>query len=108
MEKNNYCNTCPTGLRGVCCWHSYFDGTTNWAIEPCPYLNKAGRCKIYKNRFIINKRCLTVDKALTEGALPKECPYVKESVIIPVRPNKILKKEMIKYGVQKRRFQAIT
>lgn len=90
MTDKNYCNTCPTGIRGICCYISYYDGTIHLAKKPCPYLNKAGRCKIYKKRFTINKRCLTVEKALLASALPKECQYVKESDIIPVRPNKIL------------------
>lgn len=103
-KNTNYCNTCPTGLRGLCCWHSLYDGTEHFIIYPCEYLSlKTNRCKIYKKRFKINPECYTVLKALTTGALPKECPYVIESDIVPKIPNKIFnikKLEMIKNGIK--------
>lgn len=106
-ETNNYCNRCPTGLRGVCCWFSYYDGTNNFVVYPCPHLSKkTKRCKVYKNRYKV-KHCLSVKKALIEGALPLGCPYVMKSDVIPIRPNKtvnIKKLEMIKNGVKKGRF----
>ena len=107
----NYCNTCPSIMRGMCCWFSHYDGTDNFIIYPCDYLSKkTRRCKIYKNRFKINPKCLKLEDALLEGALPIECPYVIESDVIPIRPNKsinIKKIEMIKNGIKKGRFHAI-
>ena len=109
-KNKNHCDTCPTSIRSMCCWYSYYDGVDNFIIYPCEYLSKkTRRCLIYKNRFKINPKCLTVEKALIEGGFPKECPYVKESDIIPVRPNKSYNKdkiEMIKNGIQKGRFHA--
>ena len=107
-NKDNHCNVCPNTLRGLCCWFSYYDGTDNFVVYPCEYLNKkTRRCKIYKKRSTV-KHCLTMEKALIEGALPLECPYVKESDVIPIRPNKTYNKkklEMIKKnGIQKGRF----
>ncbi|KKM72325.1 hypothetical protein LCGC14_1421650 [marine sediment metagenome] len=105
----NYCNRCPTGLRGICCWYSMYDGTDNFVVQPCEYLSKkTKRCKDYKNRFKINPNCLTVEQALIEGALPLGCPYVMKSDVIPIRPNKtvnIKKMEMIKNGNEEGRFR---
>jgi len=78
-EKVNYCNQCPSSLRGMCCWFSIYDGVDNFIVRPCPYLSKkTRRCTIYKKRFEINPRCLTLKKGLERGAFPKECAYVKE------------------------------
>lgn len=91
--KKNYCNQCPSTLRGLCCWLSMDDGVDNFIVFPCKYLSKkTRRCTIYKKRFEINKRCLPLKKALEQGALPKECPYVKEWKGTPIRPNKIFNK----------------
>jgi len=66
-----------------------YDGIENIAMYPCKYLSKkTRRCTIYKKRFIINKNCLDIDKAYSEGALPKDCPYVKDYDYPPVRPFK--------------------
>jgi uncharacterized cysteine cluster protein YcgN (CxxCxxCC family) len=109
-KTDNHCNTCPSTLRGMCCYFSFYDGTDNFVVYPCEYLNKkTRRCTIYKNRFTI-PHCLTVKEALIEGALPKECPYVKESDIVPIRPNKTYNKkklEMMINGIKKRRFQEV-
>ena len=89
IEVENYCNTCLSTLRGLCCYHSLYDGTENIAVYPCKYLSKkTRRCTIYKKRFKINKNCLDIDKAYSEGALPKDCPYVKDYDYPPVRPFK--------------------
>ena len=100
----NYCNTCPSSIRGLCCYYSYFDGVENFITHPCKYLSKkTGRCTIYKKRFKINPLCLIMEKALKEGQLPELCMYVQKSEIIPIRPwktiNKNKVKEMIKYGI---------
>ncbi len=108
-EKNNYCNRCPTGLRGICCWYSMYDGTDNFVVYPCKFLSKKiKRCKVYKNRFEKNPNCLTVEQALIEGALPLGCPYVMKSDVLPIRPNKtvnIKKMELIKNGIEEGRFR---
>ncbi len=71
-----------------------YDGVDNFIIGPCPHLNKkTRRCKIYKKRLEINKRCLPLNKALEQGALPKECPYVQEWDGTPIRPNKTINNE---------------
>ncbi|KKL48943.1 hypothetical protein LCGC14_2320440, partial [marine sediment metagenome] len=63
-EINNYCNTCPSTLRGMCCWFSFYDGTDNFLIYPCQYLSKkTRRCTIYKKRFKVNKKCVELDEA---------------------------------------------
>lgn len=93
----NYCNTCPTTIRGLCCYFSYYDGVDNFVVSPCKYLNKkTRRCTIYKKRFEINKRCLPLNKALEQGALPKECRYVQEWDGTPIRPNKTINNEKLK------------
>jgi len=93
MTEINYCNQCPSSLRGLCCYISMDDGIDNFILYPCPYLSKkTRRCKVYKNRFEINKRCLSLNKALEQGALPKECPYVQEWDGTPIRPNKTINK----------------
>lgn len=108
-NEENYCNVCPASIRGMCCWFSHYDGADNFVIYPCEYLSKkTRRCKVYNKRFNI-KHCLTVEESLIEGAFPLECAYVKESDVIPIRPNKTIntnKREMIKNGIKKRRFQA--
>jgi uncharacterized cysteine cluster protein YcgN (CxxCxxCC family) len=110
-STTNHCNTCSADIRGMCCWYSYYDGTDNFVIYPCEYLSKkTRRCTIYKNRFKINEKCLTVDQALREGAFPKECPYVIESSITPIRPHKtvnIKKVRLLNDELKKRRFQEV-
>ena len=76
--KENYCNTCPSKIRGLCCYHKKnFIINTNEVIysNPCQYLNKAGRCKIYKKRFEINPNCMGIEKAVRFIALPEGCKY---------------------------------
>ena len=111
-EINNHCNTCPSNLRGMCCWFSYFDGTDNFVVFPCKYLSKkTRRCTIYKKRFTINPKCMGIDEAYMMGGLPENCPYVENYDFEPSLPFKIINKkkqnEMIKDGIKKRRFQAI-
>ncbi len=108
-EINNYCNTCPSSIRGMCCWFSYFDGTDNFVVFPCKYLSKkTRRCTIYKKRFIINPKCMGIDEAYMMGGLPENCPYVEDYDFEPSLPFKIYNKEkrieMIKNGIEKRRF----
>ena len=100
LETENYCNTCPSTLRGMCCYFSLFDGQDNFIMYPCKYLSKkTRRCTIYKKRFIINKDCLDIESAYKKGALPKECPYAKTYDYPPIRPFKTVniekRKEMI-------------
>ena len=92
MTDINYCNQCPTKIRGMCCYYSFFDGKENFIIYPCKYLNKkTRRCKVYKNRFIKNPGCLNREEMLKRGAVPKECAYVKEyPTIQPIRPYKTI------------------
>ena len=92
MEANevNHCNTCPSGTRGICCYHSAYDGIEHVAVEKCDYLNKAGRCKIYKKRYEINPICKApTEENIKKGFYPKNCRYVTESGIIPNIPHKI-------------------
>ena len=103
-EVNNYCNTCPNTIRGICCWFSLYDGVDNFIVYPCKYLSKkTRRCTIYKNRFKINKNCTNIDRAYYAGALPKDCRYVKDydpNIYPPIRPFKTIheqkRKELIK------------
>ena len=97
----NYCNRCPTSIRGMCCYVSYYDGEENFILGPCIYLNnKTRRCKVYKNRLEINKECLNVEDMLLQGACPKECEYIKDSFTTPQHPYKTInnkkRNEMIK------------
>ena len=90
MTKN-YCNTCPTSIRGMCCYISIYDGEEQFILFPCKYLNKkTRRCTIYKKRFKINKDCLDLEAMLLKGACPEECEYVKNSFITPQHPYKII------------------
>lgn len=76
--SKNYCNTCPSKIRGLCCYHkkNIIEGTNEVIYSnPCQYLNKAGRCKVYKKRFEINPSCLDIDKAVRFIALPEGCKY---------------------------------
>ena len=92
----NYCNKCPSSIRGMCCYFSFFDGTENFLTYPCKWLRKRSRrCKIYKKRFKINPKCLTVDQGLKIGSFPKECPYVKKSNVVPVIPYKTYNREKL-------------
>ena len=104
----NYCNQCPSSLRGMCCWLSHYDGVDNFIVFPCKYLSKkTRRCTVYKKRFEINKWCLSLNKALEQGALPKACPYVQEWEGTPTRPNKTVnkqKRDEIINGIKKRRL----
>ena len=95
MIMVNYCNQCPTKIRGMCCYISFFDGIENFILYPCKYLNKkTRRCKIYKNRFKINKNCLNFEEMLKQGAVPRECAYVnKHPDIQPIRPYKTINKK---------------
>lgn len=106
-KNKDHCNTCPASIRGMCCWFSMDDGTDNFIIYPCEHLNKkTRRCKVYKKRSTVS-HCLSMEKALIYGALPKECGFVKESDVIPIRPNKTYnkeKREMIIYELKKRRL----
>ena len=98
----NHCNECPTKIRGMCCYLSYFDGEENFILGPCKYLNKkTRRCTIYKKRFKINKDCLNVEEMIEQGAVPKECAYVNDnSDVQPIQPyktiNNIKRNELIK------------
>lgn len=113
-EIGNYCNTCPSSLRGMCCWFSFYDGLDNFLIYPCKYLSeKTKRCTIYKKRFKINKKCVELDEAYMMGGLPESCPYVEDYDFEPTLPfktvnikkrNKLI--EMIKNGIEKGRFHA--
>ena len=74
----NHCNTCPSKIRGLCCYRhkNFIEGTDDIIYSnPCPYLNKVGRCKIYKKRFKINPNCMAIDKAVRFLALPPKCKY---------------------------------
>lgn len=107
----NYCNQCPSSIRGLCCYFSYYDGQDNFAIFPCPYLSKkTRRCKIYKKRFKINPNCLDMKAMIREGAVPKECAYLENTDIQPIRPFKTInkkKRDEIINGIKKRGLQKI-
>ncbi len=99
-EEVNYCNTCPSGTRGLCCWFSAHDGEQHIALEPCQYLTKAGRCKIYKNRYEINPMCQAPTlENIKKGYYPAHCQYVINSKIIPDVPYKIKIKRGNKIGI---------
>lgn len=45
----------------------------------CNFLDeKTGKCTVYKERFEKNPDCLSVEKAISQRALPNDCPYVKD------------------------------
>ena len=97
----NHCNTCPTSVRGLCCWISIFDGRENFVIYPCKYLStKTKRCTVYKKRFNVNKKCWTIEKALKNGGLPEACKYAQESDIPIKVPYKTKNQEIIKLWQQ--------
>ena len=106
----NYCNQCPTKIRGMCCYYSFFDGEENFILYPCKYLSKkTRRCKIYKNRFKINKDCLNFEEMLKQGAVPEGCAYVKENpniqAVIPYKTiNNKKRNEMIKQWKLKKKI----
>jgi len=79
----DYCNTCPSAIRGLCCYHNKaYDSEAKIMVysNPCQYLNKAKRCKIYKKRFEINPNCLDIEKAIRFLALPPECQYYEVKI----------------------------
>jgi len=44
---------------------------------PCIFLNlHTNLCSIYEDRFKINPLCLSIEQAIEQGALPKECLYI--------------------------------
>lgn len=92
-ETNNHCNTCPNEIRGLCCFHKKtYNPNTGELIysEPCQYLNKAKRCRIYKKRHEINPNCLHIEYAVKICALPPACPYYKE-LSLEVKLNRIFR-----------------
>ena len=107
MTDINYCNQCPTKIRGMCCYYSFFDGEENFILFPCEHLSKkTRRCKVYKNRFIKNPGCLSVEEMLKQGAIPEECAYHTESPHIqPIRPYKTInnkKRDELKRKLKKK------
>lgn len=74
-NNGNLCVKCPTP--GICCYRE----TTAYAKriitdDACVFLdNKTHKCVIYKQRHR-NPHCLTIEKMIEEGTVPKWCPYV--------------------------------
>ena len=103
----NYCNHCPTKIRGMCCYYSFFDGEENFILFPCEHLSKkTRRCKIYKKRFKIKKDCLNIEEMLKQGAVPKGCAYVKEypdiQTVLPYKTINKTKRDDLKWKLKKK------
>ncbi len=75
--KHNLCANCPEP--GCCCYFaSIIQGLQIKTDEACHFLNeKTGRCTIYSERHR-NPDCLTIEKMIELGTVPKWCPYVKD------------------------------
>lgn len=74
------CDNCPPNIRGLCCYNGTFIEGQHLLLTkyPCPYLNTITKlCNIYEKRLEWNY-CLSIEKALKKGCLPKECLYVKK------------------------------
>jgi hypothetical protein len=42
----------------------------------CRHLDRASRrCTVYAERFRVNPHCLSVDRGLSRGVFPADCPY---------------------------------
>ena len=81
---DNYCNSCPSDIRGLCCREKQIIRYSKyvWEIQykkPCPFLNtKTNRCKVYDKRHEVNKHCLTIAEALKRPfTLPYGCKYLE-------------------------------
>jgi len=45
----------------------------------CEHLDtESNLCKIYKERFKKNPKCLTIKQAIEIKAVPDNCPYIKD------------------------------
>lgn len=80
-EKENYCNHCPSNIRGYCCYRSFRIRDYNIILpsHPCIHLNhKTHRCRIYKKRFRLNKDCADIETAYRKGGLPYNCRYLQD------------------------------
>jgi hypothetical protein len=65
---------------GQCCHAKIIvEGEVIYSPFPCRYLDEQTRlCTVYERRFEANPDCLTVDEAIRLGALPADCPYVRD------------------------------
>lgn len=78
-KKRNLCLTCPSDVRGLCCYYSVtVKGVQIVCDQHCQFLDvKTGMCSVYKDRFEQNEECLTLEEMKSLGSLPKQCPYVQ-------------------------------
>lgn len=73
----NLCMKCS--VRGKCCHYAFtFGGYNLLTRHACKYLNtETGLCRIYGDRFGINKNCHSLRKAYKNGLLHEKCEYLK-------------------------------
>jgi uncharacterized protein len=74
MNKEDICRKC-----GKCCHKkTWKDGKIILLQTHCQHLDpETNLCTIYQDRFKLYN-CLTIEQAIINKALPKDCPYVKD------------------------------
>jgi uncharacterized cysteine cluster protein YcgN (CxxCxxCC family) len=86
---------------GLCCLDKSAlpDGSIIYLESKCQWQQSDNSCKIYKNRMIVFKHCVTARIALYLCILPRYCPYViknwhliKDWYIPPIIPKNIYDK----------------
>jgi len=75
LRNGDKCRKC-----GRCCYFmTVIDGQLVRTNVPCPYLDaETHLCTIFKDRFWVNPRCLTLSQAIAQRVLPADCPYVAD------------------------------
>ncbi len=64
---------------GRCCYGKIeLEGVVYFTGEPCPFLLPSGLCAVYEHRFEACSDCISAARAIELGALPEECPYVRD------------------------------
>ena len=67
---------------GRCCQRKirYPDGVVAVSMA-CEHLDIVTRkCRVYRDRFKVNPKCLRIKDAIEKRVLPNDCPYVKDKV----------------------------
>lgn len=99
LDKNSWDALC---LRcGRCCFEKIEDerGRVTYTTTACRYLDLDSRqCKIFENRFRINRECiaLTPELVRTLDWLPDDCGYRAMLAVVPPQPEDQLRKRKMR------------